>query len=140
MIQLLRKTLVSVALCTVWAIATAQTTYKCGNSYSEKPCDNAIIVDNRDERTNDQKKQAEHSMNASEKMANEYAAERTEREKKEAAANRQAAAAQLANEKAKTKRTTVTLVRPFPTVKTEKLPKPPKPPKAPKPPKSTKNG
>ena len=144
----LREFFISALLCAAAATAAAQTVYKCGNSYSETPCSNAVVVENRDERTREQKQQAETSTKASEKMASKLAAERTEREKKEAAANRKFAAEHAAKVRANTKRYSVTRVRPLPAQATPDgqadaplSPKPPKPPKAPKaskPPKASK--
>lgn len=49
--------LVAAAAVSTWA--AAQTVYKCGDSYGQQPCPGALIVDAADQRTRDQKKQAD---------------------------------------------------------------------------------
>ncbi len=71
--------------------AYAQTTYRCGNTYSQSPCADGVAVDAQDKRTDAQKNQADATtarVNAAQK---ELETERLAREKREAAENRKAA-------------------------------------------------
>jgi hypothetical protein len=142
MSQPTRQLVFSVALCVVSNFASAQATYKCGNSYSETPCANAVIVESRDDRTREQKLQAEASTKTNEKMVKKFASERTKREKKEAAANRKAAEIHAAKVEAQKRRTGVVLIQPYPSQATpaakNKMPKRQKALKAPKLPKASK--
>lgn len=79
---------VLVALATVSAASGAQAVYKCGNSYSQERCADGIAVDPRDQRTGDQKKQADDSMQANEKVVKKLAAERAVNEAQARAAAR----------------------------------------------------
>ena len=61
--------------------AWAQTTYKCGNSYSQQPCPGGTVVDTADPRTSEQKKQAEQSIQRDAKLASELEKSRLQQEK-----------------------------------------------------------
>ncbi len=76
--------------------ANAQTTYKCGNSYSQTPCDAGKVIDTQDQRTAAQKEQADQSTRGSEKAAQNLAAERNLRERREQAQIRRDKAAEKA--------------------------------------------
>lgn len=49
---------VSVVLCLASAAASAQTVYRCGNSYSQNPCPNGVALDVADPRTPAQRAEA----------------------------------------------------------------------------------
>ena len=61
--------------------AWAQTTYKCGNSYSQQPCPGGTVVDTADPRTSEQKKQAEQAIQRDAKLASELEKSRLQQEK-----------------------------------------------------------
>ena len=61
--------------------AGAQTTYKCGNSYSQQPCPGGTVVDTADPRTSAQKKQAEQAIQRESKLASELEKSRLQKEK-----------------------------------------------------------
>ena len=61
--------------------AGAQTTYKCGNSYSQQPCPGGTVVDTADPRTSAQKKQAEQAIQRDAKLASELEKSRLQQEK-----------------------------------------------------------
>ena len=64
--------------------AGAQTTYKCGNSYSQQPCPGGTVVDTADPRTSAQKTQAEQATQRDAKLASELEKSRLQKEKKRA--------------------------------------------------------
>ena len=61
--------------------AWAQTTYKCGNSYSQQPCPGGTVVDTADPRTRAQKTQAEQATQRDAKLASELEKSRLQKEK-----------------------------------------------------------
>ena len=61
--------------------AGAQTTYKCGNSYSQQPCPGGTVVDTADPRTSAQKTQAEQATQRDAKLASELEKSRLQKEK-----------------------------------------------------------
>ena len=61
--------------------AWAQTTYKCGNSYSQQPCPGGTVVDTADPRTSAQKTQAEQATQRDAKLASELEKSRLQKEK-----------------------------------------------------------
>lgn len=63
------------------AAAGAQTTYKCGNSYSQQPCPGGTVIDTADPRTSAQKKQAEQAIQRNAKLASELEKSRLQQEK-----------------------------------------------------------
>ena len=73
---------------TMSAGSMAQTVYKCGNSYSQERCDGGVVVDPRDQRTGNQKQQADASTRGNEKAVKELAAERVASEAQARAAAR----------------------------------------------------
>lgn len=92
--------IITVAICSISTGAIGQSgVYRCGNSYSQKPCTDAVVVDVQDSRTPDQKVQAEATIrrdtatgNAMEKarLAQE-ARQRTAQDKLTAAERKQSA-------------------------------------------------
>ena len=55
-------TLNAIVLIAIYALstgATAKITYKCGDSYSQTPCPGAVVIDIADDRTAEQKLQAD---------------------------------------------------------------------------------
>ena len=114
-----RQLIFSIVLCVVSSFAAGQTTYKCGNSYSETPCVDGKAVAAGDKRTDEQKREAETSTARAKEMAGELERDRLKREKQEALALKKAgspAATQKVN------RTPLKIQKP-------KLIKPPKPDK-----------
>ena len=81
---------VCIAIAALSGTSRAQTVYKCGNSYSQERCAEGVVVDTRDQRTGDQKKQADDSTRSSEKVVKELAAERAVNESQARAAARNA--------------------------------------------------
>ena len=61
--------------------AGAQTTYRCGNSYSQQPCPGGTVVDTADPRTSAQKTQAEQATQRDAKLASELEKSRLQKEK-----------------------------------------------------------
>jgi hypothetical protein len=109
-------------LCVASSFAAGQTTYKCGNSYSETPCVDGKAVAAGDKRTDEQKREADETTSRQKKAAGQFETDRIAQEKREAKALREADAAVIV-EKPKPearKLSKLTLLKP---------PKPPKPPK-----------
>jgi hypothetical protein len=121
----------SLALCVISASAIAQTTYKCGNSYSETPCVDGKAVTTEDKRTDSQKSQADETNIRQRKAANKFEKDRIAQEKRDAKALRDAGPATI-------------IGKPGPEVRKQskatqiKVPKPIKAPKAAKPAKVSK--
>ena len=86
------------ALCVLSTGTWAQTVYKCGHSYSQIPCPDAVEINTQDTRTAAQQKAAEH---AATKQAQQAKALETQRLQEEAAAEK-AARAQTKRENKKT--------------------------------------
>lgn len=76
------------AIATLSVASGAQAVYKCGNSYSQERCADGVVVDTRDQRTGDQKKQADDSTRSSERAVKGLAAERAVNERNARAAAR----------------------------------------------------
>ncbi len=53
------NTIFLIAASAVSMTAAAQKTYKCGNSYSQLPCPDGVVIDTADPRTPEQKSQAD---------------------------------------------------------------------------------
>jgi len=53
------KAFVLAALCALLASAQAQEAYRCGNTYSQKPCPGGVVVNTDDSRTKEQKAAAD---------------------------------------------------------------------------------
>lgn len=120
MIVLLSRSVFYVVLCAISTSTLAQTTYKCGNIYSETPCADGKVVATDDKRTDDQKRQADASTARAQAAAGELEKDRIAREKQEAMALKKA------NSPTKTEQVKRT---PFKALK-PKLVKPEKPAKA----------
>lgn len=76
-----------IAACAVSTGASAQNTYKCGNSYSQTPCPGAVALDTRDPRDGAQKIQADLASVRDAKAAEAMAATRRQQEKTDLLAN-----------------------------------------------------
>ncbi len=121
----------SLALCVISASAMAQTTYKCGNAYSETPCVDGKAVTAEDKRTDAQKSQADETAIRQRKAANKFEKDRIAQEKRDARALRDAGTATIVGKPEPE-------VRKLGKATRVKVPKPIKPPKAPKPAKVSK--
>ena len=71
--------------------ATAQKTYKCGDSYSQTPCPGAAQIETADPRTSAQKKQTDTAASRDAKSAETLQKTRLQQEAKDLAANSSAA-------------------------------------------------
>jgi len=67
--------------------ATAQVTYRCGNSYSQTPCPDAVIVNTDDKRTAEQKAQTDMATQRGAKTADAMEKARLQQEARDLAAN-----------------------------------------------------
>jgi hypothetical protein len=76
-----------IAACALSMGASAQNTYKCGNSYSQTPCPGAVALDTRDPRDGAQKTQADLATVRDAKAAEAMAAARRQQEKTDLQAN-----------------------------------------------------
>jgi K+-sensing histidine kinase KdpD len=83
------------ALC-VWHAASAQQVYRCGNSYSQKPCAGAIAVNTDDPRTDSQRSEAKQALASDKALAKDLDATRR---KEDALALAQLKAAQASHGK-----------------------------------------
>ncbi len=68
-------------------VAAAQVTYKCGNSYSQTPCPDAVAIDTNDRRTSAQKLQTDMATQRDARIANALEKARLQQETKDLAAN-----------------------------------------------------
>ena len=91
------------ALCLLaWVPAQAQTTYKCGNTYSQKPCEGGTAVDASDKRSADQKAQAQNMSEREKQAGNQLERDRVAKGARDAAALKKASSEQkVADAKAK---------------------------------------
>ena len=76
-----------IAICALSTGATAQITYKCGDSYSQTPCPGAVVIDTADNRTAEQKLQADSATGRDARIAAAMQKTRIEQEKRDLAAN-----------------------------------------------------
>lgn len=98
------KALLPLTLSVATMAASAQVTYRCGNSYSQSPCPGAIEVDTRDTRTSAQKAQTDLATQRDMRTANALEKARLLQESKDLAANaapKRVAAASAATGKGK---------------------------------------
>lgn len=79
---------VLIAACAVSTGVCAQDVYRCGDSYSAKPCANATVVDVQDARTPDQQAQAAASAREEAQLAKTLERDRLKREAQDRAALR----------------------------------------------------
>ena len=87
MSSLALKALRLLAVSALSMTATAQVTYRCGNSYSQTPCPDAVIIDTDDKRTREQKAQTDMATQRDAKTANAMEKARLQQESKDLAAN-----------------------------------------------------
>jgi len=118
----------SCALAALPSLATAQLSYKCGNSYSQTPCPDAVVLDKTDQRTSAQKTQADQATQRDARLANTMEKARLQQEAKDLAANtpatkasRPASASKHSKDKAKKVRVKKAVP---PATKKEAAPKP----------------
>ena len=78
--------LIATTALSTWA--NAQNAYRCGNTYSQTPCPNAVPVDVNDSRTSAQKKQTDAATAGSTKAGDAMEKSRLAQEKRDLAANR----------------------------------------------------
>ena len=78
--------LISTIALSTWV--SAQNAYRCGNTYSQTPCPNAVPVDINDSRTSAQKKQTDAATAGSTKAGDTMEKSRLAQEKRDLAANR----------------------------------------------------
>jgi len=76
-----------IATCALSTGATAQNTYKCGDSYSQVPCPGAKVIDATDSRTPAQKTQADLVTGRVARTADAMEKARLQQEKIDSAAN-----------------------------------------------------
>ncbi|MBP9059826.1 MAG: DUF4124 domain-containing protein [Rhodoferax sp.] len=80
------NTIILIAACALSTGATAQKTYKCGNSYSQLPCPDGEVIDTADPRTPEQKSQADAATRRDALAADALEKSRLEQEKRALAA------------------------------------------------------
>lgn len=79
--------LLFIAACALSTGASAQTTYRCGNSYSQQPCPGGVVLDPRDRRDSSQKVQSDTATLRDARAAEALQAERLAQEQKDLRAN-----------------------------------------------------
>ena len=79
--------IILIAVNCLFTPARAQTIYKCGESYSAQACPGGVIVNVTDQRTSDQKDQADRATARDLKTANALESARLQQEAKDLAAN-----------------------------------------------------
>lgn len=79
--------LLLIAVCALSTGASAQNTYKCGNSYSQLPCPGGVILDPRDGRDSSQKIQADMATLRDTRVADALEAQRLQQAQKDLRAN-----------------------------------------------------
>lgn len=79
--------------------------YRCGNSYSQKPCTDAVVVDVQDTRTAEQKKQADATIRRDTATANTMEQERLAQEARQRAAQAKLSAVEKKQSAPKSKKT-----------------------------------
>lgn len=92
---------VFLAICTVSTGAAAQQVYRCGNTYSQKPCTDGVQVDVQDARTPAQKAESEAAVRREASTANAMEKARLQEETQLRAANANAKAAAPSKDKKK---------------------------------------
>jgi hypothetical protein len=65
----------------------AQVAYKCGNSYSQTPCPDAVVINTNDQRTSAQKLQTDQAIQRDARVADSMEKTRLQQEAKDLAAN-----------------------------------------------------
>lgn len=79
--------IILIAINSLFTPARAQIIYKCGDSYSAQACPGGVIVNATDQRTSDQKDQADRATASDLKTANALESARLKQEAKDLAAN-----------------------------------------------------
>ena len=79
--------------------------YRCGNSYSQKPCTDAVVVDVQDVRTAEQKKEADATIRRDTATANAMEQERLAQEARQRAAQAKLTAAERKQSASKPQKT-----------------------------------
>ncbi len=77
--------ILSISTCLITTGVTAQTAYKCGNTYSQAPCPGGVAVDASDARSSAQKKQTDMATAQGAKAADALAKDRIAQEKRDLA-------------------------------------------------------
>ena len=124
--HLFRRFVISATVVVLASSVGAQTTYKCGNGYSQTPCTDGKVITTDDVRTDEQKRQADASTARNQAAAKALETDRIAQEKKDALALKKANAESAV---AKTKTTPFKVYKPK-TVKPPKVIKLPKKKKA----------
>ncbi len=75
-----------IAVCAISTGAKAENIYKCGNSYSMTPCPGGVLVDTADQRTSEQKAQADLASSRDAQTAADLEKRRLQQEAKAIAA------------------------------------------------------
>lgn len=81
------KTVFFIAVSALSSVATAQKTYKCGDTYSQTPCPGGVVIDTADQRSSAQKGQADAATGRDAKAADALQKARLQQEAKDLAAN-----------------------------------------------------
>ena len=81
------KALLSLTFGALSMAASAQVTYRCGNSYSQTPCPGGAIIDTDDPRTREQKAQTDMATQRDARTANAMEKARLQQEARDLAAN-----------------------------------------------------
>ncbi|MES2947205.1 MAG: hypothetical protein V4858_01575 [Pseudomonadota bacterium] len=94
-----------IAICTLSTRASGQEVYRCGNSYSQKPCADGVVVDVQDARSAAQKAQADANTQRDTATANAMEKARLKEEAQRRATLEKLAAAEQKRAAAKPKKT-----------------------------------
>ncbi len=90
--------MLAIILIAIYSVSTGangqNSVYRCGNSYSQKPCTDAVVVDVQDARTREQKVQADATIRRDTATANAIEKARLAEEARQHAAQTKLAAAQ----------------------------------------------
>lgn len=78
-------TIILIAACAISTSAKAQIVYKCGNTYSQLPCPEGVVINTADPRTPEQKAQADAATRRDAQAADAMEKARIEQEKRELA-------------------------------------------------------
>jgi hypothetical protein len=92
-----------IAVCAISAGATEQNVYRCGSTYSQKPCADSVVVDVQDARTSEQKAESDASIKRDSAAANAMEKSRLKEEAQQRADNAKFAAALTKKSPAKPK-------------------------------------
>jgi hypothetical protein len=98
----IRKTLLIATLSLTTGLATGQTVYRCGSTYSQTPCGVGVIIEAEDGRTPEQRAQSDESRKRQAELAQSLEQERLTQER--IAYEERVAAAQAATRTAQQKK------------------------------------